>query len=83
MRVADGSPRERAALRPGDSVVVQGAGAVGLSVVALARLGGASTIVLIGGPPERLTLGRAMGADVVFDIVRRQASKREQRPYAN
>jgi len=23
---------------------------------------------LIGGPPERLTLGRAMGADVVFDI---------------
>ena len=59
---------ERAALRPGDSVVVQGAGAVGLSVVALARLSGASTIALIGGPPERLTLGRTMGADVVFDI---------------
>ena len=59
---------ERAALRPGDSVLVQGAGAVGLSVVALARLSGASTIVLIGGPPERLTLGRAMGADALFDI---------------
>ena len=59
---------ERAALRPGDSVVVQGAGAVGLSVVALARLSGASTIALIGGPPERLVLGGTMGADVVFDI---------------
>ena len=73
---AGGAPAGRLRRRPG-------AGAVGLSVVALARLGGASTIVLIGGPPERLTLGRAMGADVVFDISRRQASKREQRPYAN
>ena len=34
---------ERAALRPGDSVLVQGTGAVGLSAIALARLGGAST----------------------------------------
>jgi L-iditol 2-dehydrogenase len=59
---------ERAALGPGDTVLVQGAGAVGLSAVALARLCGASSIFLIGGPPERLALGRAMGADVVFDL---------------
>ena len=33
---------ERAALRPGDRVLVQGTGAVGLSTIALARLAGAS-----------------------------------------
>ena len=33
---------ERAALRLGDTVLVQGTGAVGLSAIALARLGGAS-----------------------------------------
>ena len=59
---------ERAALRPADTVVVQGAGAVGLSAVALARLGGASTIFLVGAPDARLALGRQMGADEVLDL---------------
>jgi threonine dehydrogenase-like Zn-dependent dehydrogenase len=59
---------ERAALRPADTVLVQGAGAVGLSAVALARVGGASSIFLIGAPADRLSLGRQMGADQVFDL---------------
>ena len=59
---------ERAALRPGDSVVVQGTGAVGLSAIALARLGGASTIVAIGAPAARLDLARRMGADETIDV---------------
>ena len=59
---------ERAALRPGDTVVVQGAGAVGLSAVALARLSGASTIIALGAPAERLQMARRMGADHVFDV---------------
>jgi len=59
---------ERAALRPGDSVVVQGTGAVGLSAIALARLGGASTIVAIGAPAGRLDLARRMGADEAIDV---------------
>jgi threonine dehydrogenase-like Zn-dependent dehydrogenase len=67
---------ERAALRPADSVLVQGAGAVGLSAVALARLGGASSVFLIGAPADRLALGREMGADVVFDL---HATTPEQR----
>lgn len=67
---------ERAALRPGDSVLVQGAGAVGLSTVALARLGGASSIFLVGGPAARLALGRTMGADAVFDIAATRADQR-------
>lgn len=59
---------ERAALRPGDSVLVQGTGAVGLSTIALARLNGASTVIAIGAPASRLALAREMGADRVFDL---------------
>ena len=59
---------ERAALRPGDSVLVQGTGAVGLSAIALARLGGASTIVALGAPQDRLALAMRMGADHALDI---------------
>jgi threonine dehydrogenase-like Zn-dependent dehydrogenase len=59
---------ERANLRLGDVVVVQGAGAVGLCAVALARLSGASRIVCIGAPADRLALAREMGADVTLDL---------------
>jgi threonine dehydrogenase-like Zn-dependent dehydrogenase len=59
---------ERAALRPGDSVLVQGTGAVGLSAIALARLSGASSVFAIGAPAPRLALARDMGADEVFDL---------------
>jgi L-iditol 2-dehydrogenase len=59
---------ERAALRPADRVLVQGAGAVGLSAVALARLGGAGLVSVIGAPAARLDLARRMGADHVYDL---------------
>jgi L-iditol 2-dehydrogenase len=59
---------ERATIRPGDTVLVQGTGAVGLSTIALARLCGASTIVAIGAPAPRLALARRMGADHVLDL---------------
>ena len=59
---------ERATLRPGDSVLVQGTGAVGLSAIALARLNGASTICAIGDPAPRLELAVRMGADRVFSL---------------
>ena len=61
---------ERAALRPGDTVLVQGTGAVGLSAIALARLCGASTVYAIGAPAGRLELARRMGADVTFGLDR-------------
>jgi threonine dehydrogenase-like Zn-dependent dehydrogenase len=67
---------ERAALRPGDTVLVQGTGAVGLSAIALARLSGAGAVFAIGAPAGRLDLARAMGADHVYDL---QASTPEER----
>jgi L-iditol 2-dehydrogenase len=59
---------DRAAIRLGDSVVVQGAGAVGLSTAALARKAGAGQVIVIGAPANRLTLARDMGADAVVDL---------------
>jgi threonine dehydrogenase-like Zn-dependent dehydrogenase len=67
---------ERAALGRGETVVVQGVGAVGLSAIALARLAGASMIFAIGDPPARLTLARDMGADVVFELSTTTPSQR-------
>jgi L-iditol 2-dehydrogenase len=52
----------------GDTVVVQGAGGLGLYTVALARDLGAGTIVAVDGVPERLELARAFGADHTINI---------------
>jgi threonine dehydrogenase-like Zn-dependent dehydrogenase len=60
---------ERAEIRLGDTVVVQGTGAVGLSAVALARLAGASAIIAIGAPEPRLDLARQMGATHVLHLM--------------
>ena len=59
---------ERAEIRPGDSVVVQGTGAVGLSAVAMARIAGASRIIAVGAPESRLALALEMGADAALDL---------------
>ena len=67
---------ERAALRHGDTVLVQGTGAVGLSAIALARLGGAAVVVAIGAPQSRLELARMMGADHVYDHDRTTPAER-------
>lgn len=69
---------ERAEIRLGDVVVVQGVGAVGLSAIALARIAGASTVIAIGAPDERLALAREMGADIVLDLGRTTPDERAQ-----
>jgi D-arabinose 1-dehydrogenase-like Zn-dependent alcohol dehydrogenase len=58
---------DRATIRLADRVLVQGTGAVGLCTIALARLSGASTIVAIGAPADRLDLARRMGATLTLD----------------
>jgi threonine dehydrogenase-like Zn-dependent dehydrogenase len=59
---------ERAPVRPGDTVVVQGAGPVGLAALAIARESGASTAIVIGAPDHRLALATEFGADYVISI---------------
>ncbi|ETT25291.1 sorbitol dehydrogenase [Rhodococcus aetherivorans] len=59
---------ERANQTFGDTVVVQGAGALGLYAVAVAKARGASLVIAIDGVTERLELATAFGADHVIDL---------------
>jgi threonine dehydrogenase-like Zn-dependent dehydrogenase len=54
----------------GDTVVIQGAGPVGLSAAVLAQLRGAGQVVMVGGPEVRLAAAKRFGVDVVIDIAR-------------
>jgi len=53
---------DRAEIRLDQSVVVLGAGPVGQSIAALARLSGAGEVIVVGGPDDRLVYARRMGA---------------------
>jgi L-iditol 2-dehydrogenase len=59
---------------PGDTVVVQGSGPLGLSHAAMAKMMGARVIV-IGAPRERLALARKMGADSTIEIAKFETSE--------
>ena len=52
---------------PGDDFVVFGSGAVGLSAVMGARVGGATTIIAVDVMPERLKLAEELGATHTID----------------
>lgn len=59
---------ERADVHLGDTVVIQGAGPVGLSAAILAQLRGAAKVIVVGGPPLRLDMATKSGADEILDI---------------
>jgi threonine dehydrogenase-like Zn-dependent dehydrogenase len=59
---------ERTGIAWRDTVVVQGAGPVGLAALAVARGAGAGQTIVIGGPPHRLDMARRFGADHVLDL---------------
>ncbi len=59
---------DRAGVRLGDAVLVQGSGPVGLAAAAFAALAGASRVLLIGAPERRLALGAALGVDRTWDV---------------
>ena len=55
-------------LDPHETVLVQGAGPLGLYATALARDRGAGKILVIGAPARRLEVAAAWGADDVLDL---------------
>jgi threonine dehydrogenase-like Zn-dependent dehydrogenase len=59
---------QKAGLKMGDTVVIQGAGGLGVNAAAVARSMGAGTIIVIDGVPQRLKLAQECGADVLIDI---------------
>lgn len=59
---------ERMKMQWAESVVIQGAGPVGLAALAVAKEAGGRPIIVIGGPRERLERCRRFGADITIDI---------------
>ena len=55
-------------IRYGDTVVVQGSGAVGMMGILLAMDAGAGKVIVVGGPAARLNLVQDLGADASIDI---------------
>lgn len=68
---------ERASIRLGDTVVIQGSGPVGLNAAIFAQLSGALRVFVVGAPRSRLEAARRIGADDTLDI--EEASDRESR----
>ena len=68
---------ERADIRLGDTVLVLGAGPVGLSAAILARMRGALRVYVIGAPAARLEAARAAAADDTLDFERLDDATRE------
>src|SRR5919197_6319236 len=53
-------------IRLGDTVVIQGAGGLGLYATAIAKDMGAGQVIVLGRRPDRLALARAFGADLML-----------------
>ncbi len=62
--------------KPGAIVVVYGAGPIGLGAIALAKIAGASKIIVFDRIEERLNIAKSMGADFVFNVERLNPSKK-------
>lgn len=59
---------ERANLRFGETVAIQGAGGLGIYATVLAKEMGAAKVIVIDGIPQRLELAKAFGADQIIDM---------------
>jgi threonine dehydrogenase-like Zn-dependent dehydrogenase len=68
---------DRAELRFGDAVVVQGLGGLGMYATSLAKDSGARCVIGVDGVKERLASARRFGADAVLDI--REVESPEER----
>ncbi|MGB0715951.1 MAG: zinc-binding dehydrogenase [Phycisphaerae bacterium] len=59
---------ERADINLGDTVLILGAGPVGLSAIGFSVLRGAARVLCIGAPAHRLEIAQAMGATATLDF---------------
>jgi threonine dehydrogenase-like Zn-dependent dehydrogenase len=59
---------ERTGIEWQDTVVIQGAGPVGISALAVAKSAGAGEVIVIGGPAHRLDMAIRFGADRVIKL---------------
>ena len=59
---------EKVGLRFGETIVIQGAGGLGINATAVAKEMGADQVIVIDGITERLELAKAFGADALIDM---------------
>lgn len=59
---------ELGAIATTDTVLIQGSGPLGLLAVAVAKVSGARSVLVIGGPDVRLALAREFGADACLSV---------------
>lgn len=67
---------ERADIKMGEIVLVQGTGPIGLAAVQLAKLSGAACVILSGRKDFKLHIGQIMGADVTVNIMNEDLEER-------
>jgi len=67
---------DRAEIRLGDHVAVQGSGPVGLNAAILAQISGAGQVIVVGAPDNRLETAKAFGVDAVISIERTTPEER-------
>ena len=66
-------------IHPHETVAIQGAGPLGLLATAVAKVGGARRVIVLGGPAARLELASAFGADEVIPVDGTDAAERAER----
>lgn len=69
---------ELADVQIGDSVLVQGAGPLGLYLVGYARARGAAHVIVVEGVESRMELARRLGADLVLDFTKTTPEERRE-----
>lgn len=67
---------ERGEVKPGDIVLVIGTGPIGLAAVQLAKVAGASCVILAGRKDFKLEIGKKMGADVTVNITKEDLAQK-------
>lgn len=61
---------EHIGVAPESCILVSGTGPIGLSTVALLKNAGFKTIILSGRKQGKLEIGKAMGADIVINVIK-------------
>jgi threonine dehydrogenase-like Zn-dependent dehydrogenase len=79
MPTAIGGMTRLGGVKPGQTVVVQGCGPVGLSATLLAGLSAPSQLIVIGAPDDRLEVARRFGATEVLALASTTPAARKAR----
>lgn len=77
MPTALGGIQRLGGIAPGESVLVQGCGPVGLSATLLASLSAARQVIVIGAPDNRLQAASVLGATTTIPVLTTTAEERK------